>query len=59
MLTVRIGFPFTLADGIINKGGFSLPDRVADGRLGPNAGHRLWYDRIKAASSFARSSSIC
>ena len=32
-------------------GHFSLPDRVADGRLGANAWRRLWYDRIRAASS--------
>ncbi len=44
VLTVRTGFPFTLAGGNLNTGGFTLPDRVADGRLGDRAGRQLWYD---------------
>jgi hypothetical protein len=42
--TIRTGFPFTLSGGNLNTGGFSLPDRVGDGRLGDKATRQVWYD---------------
>jgi hypothetical protein len=42
--TLRTGFPFTVNGGNINTGGFSLPDRVADGRLFGAATRQLWFD---------------
>jgi len=44
VFTLRTGFPFTLTGGNLNTGGFTLPDRVADGRLGDKATRQLWYD---------------
>jgi hypothetical protein len=42
--TIRTGFPFTVTGGNLNTGGFSLPDRVADGRLNDEANRQRWYD---------------
>jgi len=44
VLTIRTGFPFTVTGGNLNTGGFTLPDRVEDGRLGDAASRQLWYD---------------
>jgi hypothetical protein len=45
IITLRTGFPFTVTNpGNLNTGGFSLPDRVADGRLGKAATRQRWYD---------------
>ncbi|HEU0120182.1 MAG TPA: TonB-dependent receptor [Bryobacteraceae bacterium] len=44
VFTIRTGFPFTLVGGNLNTGGFTMPDRVADGRLGDQASRQLWYD---------------
>lgn len=42
--TLRTGFPFTVGGGNLNTGGFTLPDRVADGRLGGAATRQQWFD---------------
>ncbi len=44
ILTLRTGFPFSLAGGNLNTGSASRPDRVADGRL-EDPKRSVWYDR--------------
>lgn len=45
VVTLRTGFPFTVTGGSdLNTGGFTLPDRVEDGRLGDAASRQMWYD---------------
>lgn len=45
IITLRTGFPFSLAGGANNTGGSpSYPDRVGDGRLFGAATRQLWYD---------------
>lgn len=44
VVTLRTGFPFTVFGGNLNTGGFSLPDRIADGRLEDKATRQLWFD---------------
>ncbi|MCC6858402.1 MAG: TonB-dependent receptor [Bryobacterales bacterium] len=44
VITMRTGFPFNVNGGTLNTGSQSLPDRVADGRLGGDASRQLWYD---------------
>lgn len=45
VITLRTGFPFSLAGGANNTGGSPFyPDRVADGRLFGSATRQLYYD---------------
>jgi hypothetical protein len=44
IVTMRGGFPFSLAGGNLNTNSGTYPDRVADGRLGDKAARQLWYD---------------
>lgn len=42
--TLRTGFPFTVNGGNLNTGGFTLPDRLEDGRLLDQATRQRWYN---------------
>jgi hypothetical protein len=44
IITLRTGFPFSLAGGNLNTNSGTYPDRVADGRLFDNATRQRWYD---------------
>jgi len=44
IITLRTGFPFTVFGGNLNTGGFTLPDRIADGRLNDSASRQRWFD---------------
>jgi len=44
IVTLRTGFPFSLAGGNLNTNSSTYPDRVADGRLFDQATRELWYD---------------
>jgi hypothetical protein len=44
IVTLRTGFPFSLAGGNLNTNSSTYPDRVADGRLFGDATRQLWYD---------------
>jgi len=45
VITLRTGFPFTVNGGNLNTGGFTLPDRLADGRLlDGTANRQLWFN---------------
>ncbi|MBL8228285.1 MAG: TonB-dependent receptor [Bryobacterales bacterium] len=45
IITLRTGFPFSVAGGNLNTDLSSTrPDRVADGRLGSAATRKLWFD---------------
>jgi len=43
VLTFRTGFPFTLNGGNLNTGGFTLPDRIEDGRL-EDPTRQKWFE---------------
>ncbi len=44
VVTLRTGFPFSLAGGNLNTNSSTYPDRIADGRLFGKATRQLWYD---------------
>ncbi len=44
IISLRTGFPFSVAGGNLNTGGGTRPDRVADGRLGDAANREKWFD---------------